>query len=449
MKLYIQLLGPHRFLLLLLLIAVHLLVCKSTNSLASSAQETVINDHYQEMCYALNRKTDLNFSEYLNNVKKNRIYNQREAFLRSKMYSDELLLSNNPSNKQLSHMDERSATVHKAAIIRHDQNPSCYLSLMEQGPSHPFLVEIIQAAKIMTRKKKRIIITSGDDNYRGLAMNWAAMMNNIDIREYLVICFSESLFKILGSWDNGGHGIMMPGCISFQEFAYVKLIVMHTMVNAEYVTVWSDSDCIWLEDFFDKWIWPYENKVDFLGQRGNHPMKYVNMIGISLCTGLLVIFPTKNSIVVLETVLCLIPIHQHFNCDQLLINMALKNLGSYELDGHSKFRMSSVNVDVTPSEKAPVVGFLPFRPFMRTPDQTLWTQAAMSSAPGLLSIWHLQSPKNSEAKISLLENMHLFTLHPGWVNVTTHQQLPNFIDPSRVMYPPWRRGIPAVQKMIN
>jgi hypothetical protein len=212
-------------------------------------------------------------------------------------------MANHDSSDRKSSRPDTPKGAQKAIAIRKNANNNCYNSMIRDGTAHPFLAELLEAAESKQGVGKRIILTGGDGNYRGVVMNWMALMDNINVRDYIVLCFNETLFDVVGSWKEGGHGIMVSGCISFQEMAFMKFIAMNVLVRAGYVTTWSDSDCIWLKDFFPQWIDPYASKVDMIGQRGGYPIRFVKLIGVSICTGLMTFFPTTKAISIFEKLL--------------------------------------------------------------------------------------------------------------------------------------------------
>ena len=371
-------------------------------------------------------------------VGKSKINNH--ALLQRKKYILESKRRYNKEEKQRQY-SKNSLSPYKAISIRNDTSLNCYFSLMDGDANRPFLAELLQAAESLG-KNKRIILTGADVNYRGIVMNWMAMMDNINITEYIVLCFSEDLLRIVGHWSDGGHGILVSGCISFQEMAFMKFIAMNVLVKEGYVTTWSDCDCIWLQDFFPQWVYPYQDKVDVIGQRGNYPNRFVKKIGVALCTGLVVFFPTTNAVSVLKNVLDTIPSFNESNCDQMLLNKVLTKMGSFMLLKDRKISLFSSNLDITKSviADATVVGFLPYTQFMRTKHLNIWIEAAKQPLNNSLCVWHLQTAKYSETKVEVMDSMYLFALTRLWTKVKSRIEYMKVINISQVKYPPWPEG---------
>jgi hypothetical protein len=349
------------------------------------------------------------------------------------------LSNRNRSKSKRKPVDRTPKGASKATAIRNDSSLNCFNTLTSGDVRNPFLAELLEAAESKQGVDKRIILTGGDGNYRGVVMNWMALMDNINVRDYIVLCFNKTLFDVVGSWKEGGHGVMVSGCISFQEMAFMKFIAMNVLVRAGYVTTWTDCDCLWLKDFFPQWIDPYASKVDMIGQRGNYPKRFVKLIGVAVCTGLLTFFPTANTLRIFDEVMALIPTFNVSNCDQLLLNTALQNLGTFNIP---KLMPNGSNLDITVSSipNAPVIAFLPFIPFMRSSNLGMWMKLAAGKGGSSMCIWHLQTPKYSEAKLERIDSVYLLALAPNWTNVRTRSDYSTVVNMTQVRYPPFPSG---------
>jgi hypothetical protein len=323
-----------------------------------------------------------------------------------------------------------------ATLSKKSKNTTtCIAELLSDDITEGWFVNLTSAAQRLNRRGS-VVLTGGDWNYRGVLMNWMAMMDRLNIVEYLVFCYDERLLNIVGPWESGGHGILTPNCTTIQEFMYLKLVGVNALIHAGYSATWSDCDCVWLRPFLDQWILPYGSEYDVIGQRALHPRGISNKTGAVLCTGLFTVFPTERSIMLLELALDLVLKTEEVS-DQLILNQALLLTGAYSTTNKMLYyHRDSIQSPLSGNDSAPRLGLLPYEPFPRTPNGMAYLRQSLNASVEPY-VYHVRSAKVGIAKVALMSNLRMWALRASWSLAKTRAEYRNCVDLGMVLVPPW------------
>jgi hypothetical protein len=315
----------------------------------------------------------------------------------------------------------------------------CYNQKYKQGTKNgtKWKNELVAAAKIWSRNNS-IVLTGGDWAYRATVLNWMAHAENIGMTEYIVLCYGTDMLQLVGSWEDGGHGILVVGCFRIIEFMFMKLVGLFHLHSSKYIVTWSDCDALWLRPFMDDWILPYQHKVDILAQKALHPAIISNKTGSVVCTGLFTVFPSVQSKTLMSG---LIRTVRRFaiSSDQLLVNNYLKSQGSFKFDGKVEYNDIDAEQVValpnyTNSKKLVAkVGFLPFGLFPRSRSIVEWGRVQKHNP----ALWHSKTDKLGQSKIDGMKNASVFALQAGWERLRNASQVSAFVDTSVLTAQRW------------
>jgi hypothetical protein len=331
-----------------------------------------------------------------------------------------------------------------ATLSKKSKNTTtCIAELLSDDLTQGWFVNFTAAAQRLNRHGS-VVLTGGDWNYRGVLMNWMAMMDRLNITEYLVFCYDDRLLKIVGPWESGGHGILTPNCSSIQEFMYLKLVGVNALIHSGYSATWSDCDCVWLRPFLDQWMLRHSSEYDVIGQRAMHPRDISNKTGAVLCTGLFTVFPTERSIMLFERVVQSLPDYSDVISDQLVLNEVLDSVGAYAVS--EKFVYQDDSFDLTPPQPldatSPRLGLLPFHAFPRPATSKQYLAIAKSRKWGQsLSVCHIRTSKIASEKLLEMYNAYVLAISMNWAAVESQAMLLEAIAYTGVRIPPLPQSI--------
>ena len=329
---------------------------------------------------------------------------------------------------------------------------------MNHPAGRAFKNDIQQALRCLSNKEEVtmpwVVLTGADWGYRGVLFNWIRHMEKISVSNYLVLCYDSRTLDVVGSFRSGGHGVLVSNCNTSEVHRSPqgvrtnvdmtqKMLMKHVAVGmalSEGVTaVWSDVDALWLSPFLSTAVLREWTNADIVGQMGTFPETVFRKKGVSLCTGLFVVFPSHTSIAFYDHMLVTIQETGRYQSDQLALNELLDSVGAFDhllvdtsLDDalqwfdlpfrHFNRRRydkefitsrSAVNHTVLfsdPPVGIPRIGLLPFSKFPR--DKTRHWKAILSGfAP---SIYHMLSMKNGTRKVLEFQNDGVFMLENDW-----------------------------------
>jgi hypothetical protein len=297
--------------------------------------------------------------------------------------------------------------------------------------------ELIAAASKLSRNNS-IVVTGGDWAYRATVLNWMAHADNIGMTEYIVLCYGTDMLQLVGSWEDGGHGILVSSCTQVFEFMYMKLVGLYHLHTAKYIVTWSDCDALWLRPFMDEWILPYKDKVDFLSQKALYPGSISRKTGSVICTGLFTVFPTPRANKVMQRIAQVVPKYRGVS-DQSLVNKYLNELGAFAFTKKVVLfdDIDSEQLVVIPkytNSRSPKLGFLPFGLFPRSRTKVEWARVQDLNP----ALWHGYLDKVGQSKVDGMKSSSVFALKDGWEQLTNASAVPAFFDKSVLTNQKWR-----------
>jgi hypothetical protein len=210
---------------------------------------------------------------------------------------------------------------------------------------------------------------------------------------------------------------------------------MYALLLQDFHVIWSDSDCIWLHPFIHEWLIPNHQKYDILSQMGTFPNVREGP-GVMVCTGLLSIFPTdKSKLIMKDFVLHLntterdylnppnsprLTFNPFYGNDQLMFNYILFTHGSFSLLYSPKLTYGDVRahnnrltyeiIPVKPlfSDVAKVA-YLPYEKFPRGKRNGYSMEHQWAYLqPHHPCVLHMQTNHaESRAKMLLLDHLHM------------------------------------------
>ena len=331
----------------------------------------------------------------------------------------------------LNHSDiNRSGVVEKQSIQHIAANISCASWQL----NHDY---IASAARHMHSGLGYVILTSSDWNYRAIAMNFMAHMYHIQVLNFLVICLDEKTLSLVGSWENGGHGLYSSGCNSNNKIFQIRHRIAEVLLANNLTVVLSDGDCVWLKDFYASWLSSYRYSVDVIAQMGKYPVNVLYEHGAAACAGLLVVNPTPAARVLYRTFVSRLALSA--TDDQVILNTVLMELNAFQFEGRLPQTLTPLPTNGTPrlhlprpankSSSSVRLGFLPHLQFPRIP---LSTHGRGFAACGRYlehdpCVWHLAPPKGaaggSSPRVHLLKMSGTFALHSDWHTLDKWNQL--------------------------
>jgi hypothetical protein len=305
----------------------------------------------------------------------------------------------------------------------------CYnqLYLPNSSTGMKWQKEITAAARKLSVNNS-IVITGGNWAYRGTVLNWIAHASNIGLTEYIVLCYGADMLQLVGSWEKGGHGILV-NCVKVMEFQFMKIVALYHLNFANFIVTWSDSDALWIRPFMNEWILPHQHEVDFIGQKGTHPKKISKLSGSTICTGLYTVFPSNRTRVLMSKLVIRLRTYTA-SSDQMLVNHELNEEGSFDFrtkvshttdKGVQQIKFPSYN---NVSSDAPRLGFLPHGIFPRSEDMNAWVEGLKQNPV----LWHSRSARTGGSKTDGMMNCSLFVLKKGWEEVANASEVPAIID---------------------
>ena len=352
--------------------------------------------------------------------------------------------------------------------LKKNGKSSCYNTryLYSTTSGKSWKAELINAAKRYC-KGNSIVITAGDWSYRAVILNWIAHANHIGVTEYIVLCYGEKMFNLVGPWSQGGHGILVEGCTDLLEFMLMKVVTIYYLNSVGYTVTWSDSDCMWLRPFLGPWIMDNKMKADIIGQKGLHPTKISGVTGTVLCTGLFTVFPNSRTVSFFSKLIDIVYSYST-ESDQNFINSYLLAAGSYDFSEkviYNEHIENSQNLPILQipvysrdyksvqtvlnfeknantskqafktsrtflfynrpyvEETSPRLAFLPLTYFPRAKSSEEW-QSVKKNNP---KIWHSRSEKTGRSKLDTMNNDSVFVLNNHWRSIKSIADLNNYV----------------------
>ena len=303
--------------------------------------------------------------------------------------------------------------------------------------------ELNMAARKFSRNNS-IVLTGGDWAYRANVLNWIAHAENIGMTEYLVLCYGERMYNLVGSWEEGGHGILVKDCSRVIEYMFMKIMGMSALHDEGYIVTWSDCDALWLKPFMDTWILPYGDRVDIMGQKGLYPSQTSAKAGSVICTGLFTVFPSPRSSRAMD--LFLNDLHSSTQAsDQYVVNINLGHLGAYNFNGKVVFDDEDMDqvvfIPQYRNTSGPTLGFLPSGVFPRSRSEREWVYVQKHDP----ALWHSKTPKQGKSKVDRMKSEYVFALKRGWETLVNSSQVSSFIDKDLLRAQKWR-NISAIKR---
>jgi hypothetical protein len=295
----------------------------------------------------------------------------------------------------------------------------------------------LQAAAAKLSRNNSIVLTGGDWTYRATVLNWMAHADNIGVTEYIVICYSKDMLQLVGSWQEGGHGILVEGCIRVIEFMFMKIVGLYHLHTAKYIVTWSDCDAIWLRPFMDEYILPYKSKVDFLAQKALHPVSISRVTGSVICTGLFTVFPSPKGKKSMKLLIHVVSSYRQTS-DQLLVNVYLSRLGAFSFEEVIPIddfdNKQVVAIPTYTNQSSTRIGFLPSGLFPRSRTDFDWARVQKHNPV----LWHSFTGKFGQSKVDGMKNASVFALKDGWEKLRDAADVPAFYDKSLLLSQKWR-----------
>ena len=296
--------------------------------------------------------------------------------------------------------------------------------------------ELNMAARKFSRNNS-IVLTGGDWAYRANVLNWIAHAENIGMTEYIVLCYGERMYNLVGSWEEGGHGILVKDCSRVIEYMFMKIMAMYLLHDMGYIVTWSDCDALWLKPFMDTWILPYQRKIDFLSQKALHPTPISNITGSVICTGLFTVFPSPRSSKAMKRLIQAVRSNRQAS-DQLLVNKYLSRLGAFDFNTRVEYDDEDMEQIVAMPQyrngTSPRLGFLPSGVFPRSRSEREWAYVQKHDP----ALWHSKTEKVGQSKIDGMKNASVFALMDGWESLRNASEVPSYIDREIVRSRRWR-----------
>ena len=307
---------------------------------------------------------------------------------------------------------------------------NCYNVRYKEGSrtGNMWRSDLLEAAKNLS-KNNSIVLTGGNWAYRGTVLNWIAHAENIGMTQYIVLCYGYDMLQLVGSWQDGGHGILVKDCVKLIEFMFMKLTALLSLNDRGFIVTWSDADALWLRPFMDEWILPFKDKVDMLSQRAQHPISIAMIGGSSICTGLFTMFPSKQSSRARKI---MSKSMRQFGTsdDQLFVNKCMFTQKAFSFDkpvlsDDVGLRQAVAVPTYTNTMPCPHLAFYPTGLFPRSRTDDEWARVLHHHDPML---WHSMSDKIGQSKVDSMKNQSVFVLKNGWENITLAAQFPQVIN---------------------
>jgi hypothetical protein len=300
---------------------------------------------------------------------------------------------------------------------------------------------------------KYIIITSGDWVYRGVLINWMASMAKLNVSQYLVLCFGESIHKLVGSHSGG---VLITGWGTMNNIFTTRHKVAYALAKQGYIVSLVDSDAVWLKPLYSTWIAPLRGKVDIISQMGSHPLPLANLYGATACAGFLTIFPTQSAMSFYEYYLVEAESHSTSTDevwdDQKSLNAALADRHAFAFNPraelvidklspqYGKVLVSSIShggvsdnsgsVSNGPGEGTSLrLAFLPAAQFPRNPiSSDDWTVYVGEHDP---VVWHLVTKKAGNDKVYTMqyyEGVCILDADDKWRGLRSAEELEAYLN---------------------
>jgi hypothetical protein len=303
-----------------------------------------------------------------------------------------------------------------------------------------------------------LIVTSSDAQYRGILLNWMYSMKLLDIQEYLILCFDQKTFDLVGDWnDHYGHGILIQDCQSKNQKFEIRHQIANIILQNNDTVILSDCDSLWLQDFRSQWIQPFRRQVDLIAQIGTHPIDVSKRYGYAVCAGLMVLFPTHNTIRFYQK---LLERFHEFELsseeidDQSLINHLLESFHTLQpfdskinhlpsiSEMESSYRRNNGTLPPLHHPRDPFLhlpnssssnlqlGLFPFNSFPRilpSSDRLALQHYYRYFSQYCPSVWHLKPPfPHPSAHIYQLQQSKLFQLDSKWKDIKSFPQVQKY-----------------------
>jgi hypothetical protein len=220
----------------------------------------------------------------------------------------------------------------------------------------------------------------------------------------------------------------------FKDMMSVKYIAIRSVLAMNRRVVWSDIDAMWLRPCAWSYLLQAPPYFDIVAQRGLSPTVVSDMVGVTVCTGFMMIRPTDQAKSLIDLVL-----YHAVNGrlgDQFPMNLALFKFGGFSQGGSKlAYKSSSFSIDIANpnanynrgDSNNITIGLLPYREFPRGLERDLhlngtdehdqeaeddssgreWTALAKGAC-----IWHRQAEKRGISKVAAMRRDGVLVIDP-------------------------------------
>lgn len=173
---------------------------------------------------------------------------------------------------------------------------------------------LVQLHKIA--EDNNLIVAFGNDNYFKIVSEWIRKIDELGIKNYVVIANDEALYSKLHQQNK--NVVYLPYSGSIKDFWVFRLQTIYKLVCAGFNILHSDADAYWLKD---PRSYISSLSVDVASSQGSvYPLTALSAWGVVLCCGFQVFNATTATVKFLSDTL---PRLQKVKDDQVALNEEL------------------------------------------------------------------------------------------------------------------------------